>query len=112
MKFSTLVFALDKTNNQRQVDRLRSMINSSDPADSVIVFTLVSEPPEDQVLEHEQAAECLDIAVAELHFSDLLSSKSNSAEVTVPVWDLDGEVLLGKLFLSVSGCRVLQALKV
>jgi hypothetical protein len=82
------------------------MLRSSNPVDSVIVFNLVSEPHSDN-----PDGECQDIAIAELHLTDLVSNSIDEPNVQllkIPVWDVDGERVMGSLEVLISGCALLR----
>ncbi|KAJ3384351.1 Protein fantom [Lobulomyces angularis] len=99
-------FLLNAKKDKFQRNKLREMIFSSDPGDNLIVFTVVSEP--EQIEREEEVGDCMDIAVAELHLPDLLEHVGNEALLNLPIWNVDGEILLGTLEVKIEGCDVIR----
>lgn len=87
---------------------IKRMLQSSNPVDSVIVFTIVSEPPADN-----SEGECQDIAIAELHLMDLVAPAGEGADsqlLNVSIWDVGGEAVMGTLEIVAGGCSLLSRL--
>jgi hypothetical protein len=94
-----LAFDIDS----ERAEMISRMLRSSNPVDSVIVFNLVSEPHSDN-----PDGECQDIAIAELHLTDLISDDTDVQLLKIPVWDVEGESVMGNLEVLVRGCGVLK----
>ena len=104
-------FAVNFTENERQVKLLLKMIKATDPAKNVVVFTIVSEPPATQQDEQQDAGECVDFAISELHLSDIeYDSVAGSQFFELPIWDVFGVLVMGKLRVLVEGCRSIRAI--
>lgn len=81
-------------------------MNSTKPRDSIISFTIVSEPTDEA--NSGELNECVDLAVAELHLKDILMAYSENQVLEIPVWDLSGTVHVGDMTIVLEGCNVIR----
>lgn len=89
------------------VDRrraLHSKLASEDLTQSSLIFSVVSEPTEPN-------GDCEDFAVAEMNLQDLINSRSDWSRKELNLWDIKGDLLVGKLWVSLVGWELLQELK-
>ncbi|KAI9339337.1 hypothetical protein BDR26DRAFT_803165, partial [Obelidium mucronatum] len=106
-------FPLHPFKNEDSRYELTKLLNSRNPRDHTILFTVVSEPTEDS---SDPDAECEDIAYAKLDLLELASEaqqhdqngRKNSLEKELQIWDSNGDILMGTLVVVVKGVSVLS----
>jgi hypothetical protein len=83
------------------------MLHSDDEKDSLIVFSIVSEPTDDSSGE----SDCVDIAIAELNLLELSLRESKGEIATdLSLWNIEGDLKMGTLRVSISNNQLLRQL--
>ncbi|XP_036962673.1 protein fantom isoform X3 [Acanthopagrus latus] len=101
------VVPVDAENNEARRRLLRGVLQGRNPQMERIVFTVVSEPPE----EEEQERECEDVGVAFLRIPEILERQQDLTETSLHVVDVeDRSEVIGSLTVSVEGLEALQAI--
>ena len=94
------VFDLNPRTKARDRSNLARLVKSRNP---YITFSVVSEPPE-----NDADLECQDLAAARLDLRDFLHE--DLANVALPLYNMEGDIQLGDLFVSLTGQSVIDAL--
>ncbi|CAH1779675.1 unnamed protein product [Owenia fusiformis] len=104
------VFHVDYEENFEVRQYLASMLLPDDPNEGKVRFTVVSEPPENE--EEDSNADCQDIGVAYVSFlDDILKPGHDIVDQDVPLYDAEGDDVIGSLRLTVECYAALAAIQ-
>ncbi|NXY85637.1 FTM protein, partial [Alcedo cyanopectus] len=97
------VIHVDKANNPARRDYLKSMLLEPDVHTDSLLFTVVSDPPDD-----EQSLECEDVGFARVSLREILHKQRDIIEQEIDVMDSeDDRAIIGKLKVTVEALHAL-----
>lgn len=103
----TKTFQVDMQKNYERRQYLAAMLLPDDPEQGRIRFTVVSEPPDD-----DMDAECEDIGVAFVSVKEILMSKKDFEEQNVEICDVkNDQEVIGSLNVTVKCLAALEAVE-
>ncbi|OXB64265.1 hypothetical protein ASZ78_002980 [Callipepla squamata] len=99
------VIHVDKANNRARREYLKSMLQKPDLNTDSLLFTVVSDPPED-----EQDLECEDIGFAYVSLREIFQKGQDVIERDIDVFDSqDDSAVIGKLKVTVEALHALRS---
>ncbi|OXB83960.1 UNVERIFIED_CONTAM: hypothetical protein H355_015471, partial [Colinus virginianus] len=99
------VIHVDKANNRARREYLKSMLQKPDLNTDSLLFTVVSDPPED-----EQDLECEDIGFAYVSLREIFQKGRDVIEQDIDVFDSqDDSAVIGKLKVTVEALHALRS---
>ncbi|NXJ06987.1 FTM protein, partial [Odontophorus gujanensis] len=99
------VIHVDKANNRARREYLKSMLQRPDLNTDSLLFTVVSDPPED-----EQDLECEDIGFAYVSLREIFQKERDVIEQDIDVFDSqDDSAVIGKLKVTVEALHALRS---
>ncbi|NXC74096.1 FTM protein, partial [Anhinga anhinga] len=102
--YSNVIY-VDKANNRARREYLKSMLLKPDLHADSLLFTVVSDPPED-----EQDLECEDIGFAYVSLREIFQKKRDIIEQDIDVFDSqDDSAVIGKLKVTVEALHALRS---
>ncbi|NXI61900.1 FTM protein, partial [Anseranas semipalmata] len=99
------VIHVDKANNRARREYLKSILQKPDANTDRLLFTVVSDPPED-----EQDLECEDIGFAHVSLREIFQKERDIIEQDIDVFDSqDDSAVIGKLKVTVEALHALRS---
>ncbi|XP_065589340.1 protein fantom isoform X2 [Cyrtonyx montezumae] len=99
------VIHVDKANNRARREYLKSMLQKPDLNTDRLIFTVVTDPPED-----EQDLECEDIGFAYVSLREIFQKERDVIEQDIDVFDSQADsAVIGKLKVTVEALRALRS---
>ncbi|NXC39207.1 FTM protein, partial [Penelope pileata] len=99
------VIYVDKANNRARREYLKSILQKPDLNTDSLLFTVVSDPPED-----EQDLECEDIGFAYVSLRGIFQKERDIIEQDIDVFDSqDDSAVIGKLKVTVEALEALRS---
>ncbi|XP_035192404.1 protein fantom isoform X3 [Oxyura jamaicensis] len=99
------VIHVDKANNRARREYLKSILQKPDINADSLLFTVVTDPPED-----EQDLECEDIGFAYVSLKEIFQKERDIIEQDIDVFDAeDDSALIGKLKVTVEALHALRS---
>lgn len=101
------VFRVDAEANLDKRQYLASMLLADAPDQGRIIFTVVSEPPED-----DQNSECMDVGTASVSLLEIVKKKQDLIDTNIDVKSVqNGNEVIGALNVTVECLAVLESIK-